>query len=342
MVRIDTAAEYEYLELGRFALCSGYSLPDARLAYRTHGTLDAERANAVLVPHGFAATPSSLDDHIGPGRPLDTDRYFVICPGQLGAGLSSSPSTMPPPYDRGQFPPLAITDDVRAQHRLVTEHLRIESLHAVLGWSTGGQQAYEWAARFGDMVPRAAAFAAGARTPVHTQIAIDTVLELLRSDPAFAGGFYRDPADVRTGLARLAVVFSLTGFTSEWYRFEEWRALGYASADDFRQGFVRGRFSGMDPNDLVSQATKWRAFDITPHGNGSLYAALGRIRTHFFVVPFSGDGLVPVDDQADEAGHLPLGELRVVDTPAGHFAMTGLREQDRERIGEIITEMLTS
>ena len=96
----------------------------------------------------------------------------------------------------------------------------------------------------------------------------------------------------------------------------------------------------MDPNNLLVQASKWWRGDISPHGNGSLFKALGRIRTHFFVVPFGGDQFFPVDDCAEDAGHLPLGELRVIDTPAGHFAMFGLREEDTARIHEVMREML--
>jgi homoserine O-acetyltransferase/O-succinyltransferase len=332
--------EHEYLDLGAFVLRSGYTLPDATLAYRTHGTLNAAKDNAVLFPHMYSGTPSSLDVHIGPGLPLDPERFFIICPGQLGGGLSSSPSNTPAPFDRGQFPPVSIVDDVVAQHRLVTEHLGIERLHAVLGWSMGAQQTYEWAVRFPAMVPRAAAFAGTARTPVHNQVFIDLHLELLRSDPAFAGGFYADSGDVRLGLTRHALAFSLVGFTHEWYRGEHWRRLGFASPDDFRQAFVRGWFAPMDPNNLVSQASKWRRADLSPHGNGSLHAALGKISTHFFVVPFGGDQFFPVEDCETDAGHMPHGELRVIDTPAGHFAMFGLLEEDTRRIHEVMAEML--
>lgn len=334
--------EHDDFDLGSFVLQSGYTLPGATLAYRTHGTLNAAKDNAVVFPHMYSGTPSSLDMHIGPGLPLDPERFFVICPGQLGGGMSSSPSNTPAPFDRGGFPAVSIADDVIAQHRLVTEHFGIERLHAVLGWSMGAQQTYEWAVRFPAMVPRAAAFAGTARTPAHNRIFIDLHLELLRSDPAFAGGFYADSADVRLGLTRHALAFSLQGFTHEWYRGEHWRRLGFASVDDFRQGFVRAHFAPMDPNNLVCQAAKWWRADLSGHGNGSLHAALGRISTHFFVVPFGGDQFFPVEDCETDAGHMPHGELRVIDTPAGHFAMFGLLEEDTRRIHAVMAEMLAS
>ena len=334
--------EHHYFDLGSFVLQSGYTLPNATLAYKTHGTLNAARDNAVLFPHMYSGTPASMEPYIGEGLPLDPAKYFIILPGQLGGGMSSSPSNTPPPFDRGQFPPLAIADDVLAQHRLVTERYGIETLHAVLGWSMGAQQTYEWAVRFPAMVPRAAAFAGTAKTPAHNRVFIDMHLELLRSDPAFAGGFYADSADVRTGLARHAIAFSLLGLTHEWYRGEYWRRLGFATVDDFRQGFVRGYFAPMDPNNLIAQADKWWRGDLSPHGNGSLPAALGKISGRFFVVPFGGDQFFPVEDCEEDAGHLPHGELRVIDTPAGHFAMFGLLEDDTRRITEVMAEMLSS
>lgn len=117
--------------------------------------------------------------------------------------------------------------------------------------------------RYPDLVPRAAVFAGTARTPVHNQIVIDT--HVPRSDPEFRNGFYDDAAHVHVGLRRLAVAFSLMGLSAAFWRDELWREPGFVSADDFRQGFIRG---------------------------GDL-AALGRIDATFFVAPFSDDLFFP-------------------------------------------------
>src|SRR2546427_5735126 len=146
-------------ELGELELELGGTLPAAQLSYRTHGTLAPGRDNAILFPHMYSGTPASLDPWIGAGRALDPARWFVVCPGQLANGISSSPSTTANP-----FPELAIGDDVAAQHRLVSERLGIERLALVLGFSMGAQQAYEWAVRFPAMVSRLAVFAGLART----------------------------------------------------------------------------------------------------------------------------------------------------------------------------------
>ena len=125
-------------------------------------------------------------------------------PSQFGDGFSSSPSNTPPPFDRGAFPPVAISDDVRAQHKLVTEHFGISQLALVSGWSMGGQQTLEWAIRYPGAVARAASFAATSRNPDHCTVFCDLHTEALRSDPAFRGGFYDNSADVHIGLRRHA------------------------------------------------------------------------------------------------------------------------------------------
>ncbi|MBN9099789.1 MAG: alpha/beta fold hydrolase [Pseudonocardia sp.] len=330
----DVHGKHEYFDLGGFPLTTGYTLPNARLAYKTLGTLNAAKDNAVLFPHMFSGTSASMETFVGEGRPLDPATYFVIFPGQFGGGFSSSPSNTPPPFDRGQFPPIAIADDVTAQHRLVTEHFGIERLHAVMGWSMGAQQTYGWAVQYPDMVPRAAAFAGTARTPVHNQIFIDTHTELLTSDPEFKDGFYDDSAQVHVGLRRLAVSFSLMGLSSAFWRDELWRGLGFVSADDFRQGFIRGYFAPMDPNNLLTQNRKWRSGDVAD--------SLGAITAKFFVVPFSEDLFFPPEDCRADAERIPDGRYREIETPMGHFGMFCLRPEDQEAIDAVIAETLNA
>ena len=106
MAHFDYYAEaihgkHEYLDLGHFELEMGASLPNAKLAYKTHGKLNAAKDNAILFPHMYSGTPHAMESFIGEGRPLDPDKYFIILPGQFGNGFSSSPSNTAPPSDPG-------------------------------------------------------------------------------------------------------------------------------------------------------------------------------------------------------------------------------------------------
>jgi Homoserine acetyltransferase len=147
---------------------------------------------------------------------------------------------------------------------------------------------------------------------------------------------------VHVGLRRLAVAFSLNGFTYEFWRNGVYRDLGFASADDVRQGFVCGYFAPMDPNNLLCQGAKWRAGDIGAHAGGDVAAALSGIRAKLFVAPFSGDMFFPVEDCAADAALVPNGQLRTIDTPFGHFAMFCLREADTAAIDAVIAETLAA
>lgn len=338
----EVQGPHECFELGNHVLDSGITLPNARLAYRTHGSLNAAKDNAVLFPHMYSGTSASMEGLIGDGRALDPSRYFIILPDQFGDGLSSSPSNTQAPFDRGRFPEVTVADDVRAQHRLVTEHFGITSLHTVLGWSMGGQQTYEWAVRHPELVRRAAVFAATARTPEHNKRFLDLSAELLRSDPAFAGGFYADSDDVHLGLNRHAMALTMMSTSYRFFRDEVWRRLGFASVEDYAQGFVRGYFQPMDPNNLLCQTAKWRAADVSGQTGGDLRAALGRITARFFVIPFGGDLFFPVEDHEPDVAMIEGARLRVIDSPMGHFAMFGLLPDDLAAIEDVLAEVLKS
>ena len=115
---------HEYLDLGDYTLQSGTVLNNAILAYKTQGTLNDAKDNAILFPHMWSGTSASMESFVGAGRPLDPDKYFIIFPGQFANGFSSSPSNTPAPQNGGAFPNVTITDDVIAQHRLRGLNLR--------------------------------------------------------------------------------------------------------------------------------------------------------------------------------------------------------------------------
>ena len=148
-------------------LDSGKTLGPFTIAYNTYGSLNAAKTNAILICHALTGDQHVANRHpltekvgwwselVGPGKPIDTDRYFVICPNILGGCLGSTgPASINPetgaPYGL-KFPVITIGDMVAAQHRLI-DHLGIDQLFAVLGGSMGGMQVLEWASRYKDRV----------------------------------------------------------------------------------------------------------------------------------------------------------------------------------------------
>ncbi len=204
----------------------------------------------------------------------------------------------------------------------------------------GAQQTYEWAVRFPEKVKRAAPIAGTAKNTPHDFIFTEALNEAITSDPAFRGGWYEDPSDVRAGLARHARIWSVMGFSTEFWKQERWRPLGFASADDFQTGFVDAYFQPMDPNDLLCMAWKWQRGDVSRLTGGDLSAALGRVTAKTFVMPINEDMFFPVRDCAAEQKLVPNSELRVIESTAGHLGLFGFEPNYMPQINRHLGELL--
>lgn len=169
-----TAQPPEIAQLGDCVLGSGGVIRDCRLAYRTLGRLNPERTNAVLFPTWYTGTSESIISLIRSSGLVDTSGYFVIVVDALGNGISSSPSNT-----SGAFPEIRIRDMVDTQYRLLTQHLDIQSLHAVIGFSMGGMQAFEWAVAYPEFAKRVIPIAGSPKLAAYDIVLWQTELRLL-------------------------------------------------------------------------------------------------------------------------------------------------------------------
>lgn len=126
-------ADYEIFDLGDVSLQRGATLRDAKLAYKTYGTLNADKSNVIVYPTWYSGQHYDNEWLIGGGMALDPQKYFIIIPNMLGNGLSTSPSNIPQPYNKSRFPHITFYDNVRVQHKLVTEKFGIETIALVVG-----------------------------------------------------------------------------------------------------------------------------------------------------------------------------------------------------------------
>jgi homoserine O-acetyltransferase len=316
---------YELIDIGDLELEEGGTLPGCKLAVATHGKLNAAKDNAILVPTWYSGTSKIIEQaYIGPGRALDPSKYFIVVVNQIGNGLSTSPHNA---ADPASFPKVRIGDDVRAQHRLVTERLGLKRLALVVGGSMGAQQTYEWVVRYPEMVERAAPIAGTAKTTDHDFLFGETLAEAITSDPAFAGGRYERSSDVAAGLKRHAKLWAVMGWSTEFYQQGRPAALGFPTLDAFIDNFMAGYFAPMDANDLLAMAWKWQRGDVSRHTNGDLKASLSRIEAKTFVMPVSHDMFFPPADCQAEQQLIPGSEFRPLTSIDGHLALFGTDPQ---------------
>ena len=266
-------SDYQVFELGDVVLQSGLTLWQAKLAYKTYGKLAADGENVIVMPTFYGSQHSDNEAMIGTGRALDPARYFIVVPNMFGNGVSSSPSNTAPPLDRAAFPHVTLYDNVLCQHRLITEHLGIQQVKLVVGFSMGAQQAFHWGALYPDIVQAIAPICGSARTSPHNYLFLEGVKAALHADAAFADGWYDTPP-VR-GLRAFSRVYAGWAFSQDFFREQEYRKMGLASMEDVVR-FMEGRFRRRDANDLLAMLWTWQNADISanPRYKGDLPAAL--------------------------------------------------------------------
>ena len=306
--------------LGDFAVQSGETIRDARLVWKAHGTLAPDRGNVVLYPCSYGAKHEDLEWLIGPDGILDPTRWFIVIPNLLGNGLSSSPSNTPAPYDRGRYPNVTMTDNVRLQHRLMTEVFGVERLKLAVGFSMGAMQSYHWGALYPDAVERIAAICGAGRCSRHNFVFLEGVKAALTADAAWRDGWFWE-TPVR-GLRAMGRVYAGWALSQAFYREEVYKTIGYSSLEDFLVSNWEGNFLRRDANDLLAMLWTWQHADISQNSlyNGDFKRALAAIKALAFVMPSETDLYFTVADNALEVPNMPRAVLRPIPSIWGHRA----------------------
>ncbi len=333
-------SDYDVFELGDLPLQSGDVLRDAKLAFKAYGALDARRANAVVFPTAYGGTHRDNAWLIGPGLPLDPERYFIVCVNLFGGGLSSSPSTTSGAQHGHAFPHLTVYDNVEAQRKLVLDHFGAREIALVLGFSMGGQQTFHWAAREPSLVKRIAPICGSARTAEHNIVFLDGVRAVLELDPAFAGGAYETPP--LAGQRAVGRTWAAWGQSQTFYREERWRRLGFDSRDAFVEAAYVESFASADANDLLAMLWTWRHADVGAHAlyGGDTKRALAAIGATAVVMPSATDTYFPPEDSALEVAAMPNATLATIPSGNGHQAGANVDLDDDAFVMARLRELL--
>jgi homoserine O-acetyltransferase len=314
-----TNIDHEIFELGDLPLDSGETLHGARLAYAVYGQLNADHDNCIVFPTYYTGNHHSNARMIGAGKALDPSRYCIVVPNLFGNGLSSSPSNTGGAQSGPRFPRTTIRDNVRAQHRLVTERLGVSRLALVTGWSMGAVQSYQWAVSYPDMVERLLPFCGSARCWPQNRVFIEGVRAALLADPDFADGAYASPP-IR-GLRAFGRVYAGWAYSPAFFREERYRVLGFDSIEALLTFWEEDHLT-WDANDLLHKLWTWEHADpaACPEFVGDLAAALGRIRAETIVMPCDTDRYFTLEENQLEAAMISGAELRPFRSPFGHCA----------------------
>ena len=334
-------ADFDLFSLDDFVLQSGATFWQAKLAYKTYGTLNAARDNAVLIPTFYAGHHTDCELMFAPGRAIDPQRHFIVVVNMFGNGLSSSPSNTPPPLDRASFPRVTMYDNVIAQHRLITGHLVIRRLRLVAGFSMGAQQAFHWGALFPEMVDAIAPICGSAKTSPHNFVFLEGLKAALTADAAFNDGWYDSPPV--KGLLAFARVYAGWVYSQDFYRGREYTRLGLSSIDDVLR-FSEQRYRARDANDLLAMLWTWQHADVSANDRfkGDLAAALRAITPRAIVMPGETDLYFRVRDNEIEVRQMPNADLRPIPSIWGHAAGRGTNPVDNAFIDTALREMLES
>jgi homoserine O-acetyltransferase len=340
---VADGAEQVY-EIENFALEGGAVLPRAVLRYATYGHLNGARDNAILLPSHYMADSHGYEWLIGPGRALDPSRDFLIATELFGNGRSSSPSTTPEPMHGPRFPVTTIRDNVEATRRLLEDRLGIHHLRAVIGFSMGGQQAFQWAVSHPRFADRIVVTAATAKTWPHGIVRLEGQIAAITADPAFRGGDYEAPPT--RGLDTFGLVWAGWLFSQQWWRDELWRegappGTTFAQAlDRFRHDFI----PGADANDLILQMRTWEAHDVgtSPGFGGDVVRALSSIEAPLLYMPSTTDLYFPLSDAEYEARFIRHVTLKPIVSLWGHTAGAASNPADARFLNDTIAAFLAA
>ena len=339
----EPSERHEFV-ISNFRTESGVTLPQARLVYGTYGHLNARKDNVVLLPSHYLADYHGYEWLIGPRHALDTSKLFLVATELFGSGHSSSPSNTPEPFHGPRFPVTTIRDNVAAVHRLLTEELGITHVRAIIGFSMGAQQAFQWAVSYPDFADRIVATAGTAKTYPHGFVRLEGQIAALTADAAFQNGDYTTPPT--KGLEAFALVWTAWLFSQEWWRRELWRETEKPGTTfeqllhDFRTNFI----PGADANDLILQMRTWEKHDVgaTPGFGGDVERALRSIKVPLLYMPSETDLYFPLGDARYEAAFIPGVSLVPIPSLWGHMAGVGSNPADKKFLNETIGRFLAA
>jgi len=322
-------------KLENFTLKSGVTI-NLELSYLTVGELNEKKDNVIIYPTRYAGTHLEQGYLIGEQLALNPKDYFIIIPNMFCNGVSSSPSNTIEPSNGPNFPLITIQDNVTAQHNLVTNFFGIENIKLVVGWSMGGQQAYQWATQYPDMVENIAAMCAHAKTSGHTHVFLEGMYAALTSDLNWNEGNYKEQPNA--GKTTMAMAWAAWALGQNWFREKLYLNDGYKSPQEVLDKLWKTIYYKRDANDLLAMIRTWQEHDISNNEkfNGNIEEALSSIKANVVLMPGINDLYFPPEENKEELKSLKNGKLEIIPSNYGHYAGAAKSKEDLDFVNNQI------
>lgn len=300
--------QQQFADLGACKLTGGGQIAQCRLGYRTWGTLNADRSNAILFPTWFSGNSSNIASFVGPDKMVDPAKFFLIAVDALADGVSSSPSNSTAQHGPA-FPQITTRDMVNAEYRLATEKLGLTHLHAVMGISMGGMQTFEWMVDYPGFMDLAVPIVGSTRLTGYDLLLWTSEADALRQDPAWKGGNYSG----KPPMGEVEAIHAMNLSTPAHYAREN-------PPDKFPTVEKEYETKGIlpfDANDWLAQLEAMIHHDVA-HG-GSLEDAARKVTAKVLVIASAQDHMVNPKPALDFAPLIHAQTL-VLQSDCGHLA----------------------
>jgi len=317
--------EQQFASLGDWKLGSGEVIRDCRIGYRVFGKLNAQKSNAVVFPTWASGTTEQLKSNIGPGRLVDSEKYFVVAIDALGNGVSSSPSNSKL-QPRMSFPRFTLKDDVETQHALLMRVLHLDHVKAIIGVSMGGMQTFQWMVSYPNFMDKAIPIVGSPRLAPYDLLLWQAQIDAIVNDRDWNNGNYTsNPSRVLQYEFAELLLTTPDHYNKQVTREQLFAALRKAETD-----------TAFDANDKIRQVQAMMALDVTKDFGDSMERAAASVRAKTFIIVSKFDHVVTPGPPLEFSRLLHASTL-MLEGDCGHLAPSC----EWQRVNHAVAEFLS-
>ena len=327
LISIGVAAqEQQFAQLGDWKLGNGEMIRDCRIGYRVFGKLNAQKSNAVVFPTWASGTTEQLKSNIGPGKLVDSEKYFVVAIDALANGVSSSPSNSKL-QPRMIFPRFTLRDDVEVQHALLVRILQLDHVKAVIGVSMGGMQTFQWMVSYPAFMDKAIPIVGSPRLAPYDLLLWQAQIDAIENDRDWNNGNYTsNPSRVVQYEFGELLLTTPDHYNSQVTREQLFAGLNKAETE-----------VGFDANDKIRQVQAMMALDVSKDFGGSIERAAASVRAKAFIIVSKFDHVV-TPGPALEFSKLLHASTLVLEGDCGHLAPSCEWQRVNQAVGEFLSD----